>query len=134
MPTIYVARSAALLKWAGDVGLGKHIYKVGVTDGDPADIVAKGWAGEADWKLLKAQDSGGLGEEEALERIGKRVKPVDPGYYPKLKGATGVFRVDEASVQRSLIMSLAMSGEDEKKGLKVKPVDFADFLIKNALS
>lgn len=134
MPTIYVARSAALLKWAGDVGLGKHLYKVGVTDGDPADLAAKGWAGETDWKLLAAQDSGEVSEEDALERLAKRVKAVDPNYYPKLKGAAGVFRVDESSVQRSMILSLAMSGEDEKKGLKVKPVDFATFLIKNALS
>lgn len=133
MPTILVARSAALTKWASDVGLGKHVYKVAVTDG-PAEPPAAGWAGETDWKVLKSQDTGGIGEEEALERLGKRAKVIDPNLYPKLKGAAGVFRVDEASVQRSMILSLAMAGEDEKKGLKVKPVDFATFLIKNALS
>ena len=48
MPVLFVARSVKLSRWASDVGLGKHVYKVGVTDDDPKTLAAAGWAGETD--------------------------------------------------------------------------------------
>ena len=45
MGSLYVARSAKLGRWASDVGLGRHIYKIGVAEGDPKALAAAGWAG-----------------------------------------------------------------------------------------
>lgn len=55
MATIYVARSSKLSRWASDVGLGKHVYKVGVADGDPRPLAAAGWAGESDWTIVRKE-------------------------------------------------------------------------------
>ena len=55
MPTFFVARSVKTSKWASDVGLGKLVYKVGVTDGDPKAEAAAGWAGESDWTIVKTE-------------------------------------------------------------------------------
>ena len=71
MASIYVARSVRAGKWASDVGLGKHIYKVGVTDEEVKLLVAAGWAGETDWQLVKTAPSE-LAEEEALTRPRRR--------------------------------------------------------------
>lgn len=136
MAVIYVARSAALTKWASDVGLGKHTYKVGVADDAEAmkAAVAAGWAGEADWKPVVSQDAGTLTEEEALGRLGRKEKPVDPNYYPRLKGASGIFRVSLTNVQNSLLVARAMASDEPLTDIKVKPRDIADYLIRNALA
>jgi len=132
MATLYVARSAKLCKWASDVGLGKHIYKVGVTDGDVKALIASGWAGETDWQLVKQQPAEGLGEDEALQRLGRKAKPVDPKYYPRLREAAGVFKVDPAHVENHILITKALAGEAERQELKLKPIDFAGYLIHNA--
>ena len=116
MGILYVARSAKLCSWASDVGLGKHVYKVGVAEGDPKALAAAGWAGEADWTITRKQTVEGLNEEEALARLARKEKVVEPNLYPKLKGAAGVFRLTATRVE-----------------IKLKPVDFADYLIHNAL-
>src|SRR5204862_274881 len=46
MPVLFVARSVKLGRWGSDVGLGKHVYKVGLADDDPKTLGAAGWAGE----------------------------------------------------------------------------------------
>ena len=56
MPILYVARSAKLARWASDVGLGKHIYKLGISEDDPKALAAAGWAGEADWKIVRRDE------------------------------------------------------------------------------
>lgn len=133
MGVIYVARSAELTKWASDVGLGKHVYKVGVTDEDPKALVAAGWAGETDWTLVKAQPADDATEEQALERLAAKAKPVEPFYYPRIKGAVGIFRVTQASVENHMLIARAMSGTEDLKAPKPKPADFAAYLIKVAL-
>src|SRR5258708_12942168 len=89
MGILYVARSAKLCRWGSDVGLGKHVYKVGLTAGDPKPQAAAGWAGETDWTITRKQAVEGLGEEEGPARLGRREKIIDPNLYPKLKGPAG---------------------------------------------
>jgi len=132
MPCIYVARSVKAGKWASDVGLGKHIYKVGVTDGDPKATAAAGWAGESDWSIVKAEPVEELEEDEAIERLAGKERMIDPNLYPKLKGARGVFRLNEAKVENHIVVSRALAGESDLKALKLKPADFAAYLIANA--
>jgi hypothetical protein len=133
MGVIYVARSAKFGKWANDVGLSKHVYKVGLAEGDPKSIVAQGWGSETDWVILKKQEVEGLSEEAVIERLARREKMVDPAYYPRLKGATGVFKVLPEHVENHIIVSRTMAGEFDRAEVKLKPLDFADYLIHNAL-
>ena len=132
MPVLFVARRAKLARWASDVGFGKHVYKVGVSDDDPKPLVAAGWAGEADWKLVRSEEVEGLSEEDALARLGRREKPIDPKLYPKLKGAAGVFRVSPEHVENHIIVGRALAGDSDRVDLKLKPADFAAYLIHNA--
>src|SRR5271156_5146393 len=110
MATIYVARSAALGKWGSDVGLSKHIYKIGVTEEAVKPLVAAGWAGETDWALLKEEavdDS--LTEALVVERLAKREKLVHPQLYPRIKSAVGVFKVLPAHVENHIIVTRALA-------------------------
>ena len=132
MPSIYVARSAKAGKWASDVGLGKHLYKLGVTGGDPKAEAASGWAGETDWSIVKAEPVEGLEEDEAIDRLAAKERMIDPNLYPKLKGARGVFRLNEVKVENHFVVARALSGESELKVVKLKPADFAAYLIANA--
>jgi hypothetical protein len=132
MPVLYVARSAKLSRWASDVGLGKNIYKVGISGEDPKALAAAGWAGEADWKIVRAEEVEGLSEEEALGRLAGKEKMIDPNIYPKLKGAFGVFRLPAASVENHIIVSRALAGDSDRTDLKLKPADFAAYLMHNA--
>jgi hypothetical protein len=132
MGTLYVARSAKLSRWASDVGLSKHVYKVGVADGDPKALAAAGWAGESDWTVVGKQAVENLGEEEALARLALKEKVIEPRLYPKLKGAAGVFRVVPAHVENHIIVSRALAGESDRLEFKLKPADFAAYLMLNA--
>ena len=132
MPVLYVARSTSLSRWASDVGLGKNVYKVGVSEEDPKALAAAGWAGESDWKIVGRESVEGLDEEQALERLQRKEKMIDPNLYPKLKGAVGVFRLQAASVENHIIVSRALAGASDKIDLKLRPADFAGYLIHNA--
>lgn len=136
MAVVFVARSAALSDWASDVGLGKHVYKVGVADDKDAAkaAIAAGWAGETDWKPLAMQDADTT-EEQAFERIARREKAVDPTYYPRIKGTPGLFRVTPARVTNSLLVARSLeTGPDSPLGeIKPKAKDFAEYLIRNAV-
>jgi hypothetical protein len=133
MGSIYVARSAKLGRWASDVGLGRHVYKVGVAEGDPKAVVAGGWAGETDWLIVRKREIADLSEEEALARLARKEKMIDPNLYPKLKGAVGVFRLTAPQVENHLLVTRALAGDGGRVELKLKPADFADYLIHNAL-
>jgi hypothetical protein len=133
MAKLYVARSARLGRWASDVGFGKHIYKVGIAEGDAKPLAAAGWAGETDWTIVKQQDVDDLGEAAVLARLEGKEKAIDPKLYPKLKGAAGVFRVAAQHVENHIIVSRALAGDSDKHEIKLKPADFAAYLIHNAL-
>ena len=133
MVSIYVARSAKLGRWASDVGLGRHVYKVGVAEGDPKAIAAQGWAGETDWTIVRKREVEELSEEETLARLARKEKMIDPNLYPKLKGAVGVFRLTAPQVENHMLVTRALAGDGGRVEIKLKPADFADYLIHNAL-
>ncbi len=132
MSSIYVARSVKTGKWASDVGLGKHVYKVGVTDSDPKQAAAAGWAGESDWSIVKSETVEGLAEDDTIARLAAKERMIDPNLYPKLKGARGIFRINPVKVENHIVVTRALAGDSDLKTLKLKPVDFAGYLIHNA--
>jgi hypothetical protein len=133
MSILYVARSAKLGKWASDVGLGKNVYKIGVTESDPKALAAAGWAGETDWTIVRKTTVEDLNEAEALDRLCRKEKMVDPNLYPKLKGAAGVFRLTPARVENHIVVTRALAGQSYRIEIKLKPTDYADYLIHNTL-
>ena len=133
MPVLYVARSVKLARWASDVGLGKHVYKLGIAEDDPKALAAAGWAGEADWKIVRRDEVEGLTEAEAQDRLGKKERMIDPNIYPKLKGAAGIYRVSAQHVENHILVSRALAGASDRLDLKLKPADFAAYLVHNAL-
>ena len=133
MGILYVARSVKLGRWASDVGLGKNVYKVGIADGDPKALAATGWAGETDWAVVRKVAVEGLSEEEALDRLGRKEKMIDPNIYPKLKGAAGVVRLTPARVENHILVTRALAGQSDRAELKLKPTDYADYLIHNTM-
>lgn len=132
MAILYVARSVKLSRWASDVGLGKNVYKLGVSDGDPKPLAATGWAGETDWTIVRKTTIEGLGEQDAIDRLARKEKMIDPNLYPKLKGATGVFRLTPERIQNHIIVTRALAGGSDRAEIKLKPADYADYLIHNA--
>ena len=134
MGVIFVARSAKFGKWASDVGLSKNVFKVGYSEEDPKPVIEQGWGGETDWTLLRKRDADGISEEQILQRLARKEKMVDPNYYPRLRGATGSFKVSPEHVENHILVSRVMSGASERAELKLKPTDFADYLIQNGLS
>jgi|SRR5271165_190096 len=133
MATLYVARSAKLCRWASDVGLGKHVFKVGVAPGDPKPLAVAGWAGEMDWTIIRKQTVEDLSEEDALARLARKEKLIEPRLYPKLKGASGVFRLAPTRVESHIIVTRALAGQSDRAAVKLKPTDFADYLVHNTL-
>ena len=136
MAVIYVARSKALSEWGGEVGLSKNLFKVGVFDGTGKDAVAAlnedACAGVSDWTLLKSADAGGLEEDVALATLAnKKQAVVDPKYYPRIKGAVGIFRVKPKDIENSMLVERALAGA-ESLNFTMKPADIANFLIRNA--
>jgi hypothetical protein len=137
MPTIYVAQSKALNEWGSDVGLSKNLYKVGVTDLPPKEAIAalnaEKFAGQIDWALIKAEPVEGVEEATLLERLALKEKAVDPKYYPRIRGAMGIFRVKLENAENHIIIKKSLEGEMPKL-TKLKPADIAGYLIQNALS
>lgn len=134
MSIIYVARSKTLSDWGASVGISKNLFKVGVDNGTGKEAVTAlneaACAGITDWTLVKAEGAEELSETEALERLEKKERVVDPKYYPRLKGTPGIFRVKLENVENSLLVERTLSGEGSRS-VKVKPADVAGYLIKN---
>lgn len=137
MPVIFVAKSAGQQDWANSVGLTKHIYKLGFAEDSAEAAVermnAERHAGFDDWKLLKKQKVEEIDDAAALARLAVKEKPVDPAYYPRLRGAAGVFKVKLENVENSMVVKAALSGAADLKAPKPKPADIAAYLIANAL-
>ena len=132
MGAIYVARSAKFSQWASDAGITKNVFKIGYSDGDPAELIAAGWGGETDWTLVKKRDAEGVTEGEIIERLKRKEKMIDPVYYPRLRGVAGVFKLPPEHVENHIVVTRALAGEMDK-AVKLKPADFAEYLIQNAL-
>ena len=136
MGFLYVARSAQVQDWAADVGLTLHVFKIGVADDAEAVIAAlneQSFAGAADWKLVKKQAADGIAEDAALEKLAKKEKAVDGALYPRLRGASGMFKVKLTNVQTRMLVQRMMAGEEETSSRKPKVADIADYLIQSAL-
>ena len=135
MSVIYVAHSKMLQAWGADVGLGKALYKLGlVPEGeDPAQILAAGHAGVSDWVLLRAEPAAGLEEDAMYERLARKEKLVDPAYYPRIRGARGIVKVNLQAVENAMRIRLALETGQEPRDIKVKPADVARHLVANAL-
>src|SRR5580704_1390691 len=132
MGVIYVARSAKFSKWASDAGITKNVFKIGYTDDDPAPLIAAGWGGETDWALVTQRAADDLDENDLIERLKRKERMIDPVYYPRLRGVAGVFKVPPEHVENHIVITRALAGEMDK-AIKLKPADFADYLIQNAL-
>ena len=133
MGTIFVARSKTISDWGYDVGLSKHLYKIGYTEEPVKDVVAAGWAGAADWSLVKKQDNvEDASEDEIVARLAAKAKMVDPKLYPRIRDTAGIFKVTLAQVENHILVKNAMAGESELKLVKPKAGDFADYLIATA--
>ena len=134
MAEIYVATSKGLAAWGHEVGISKHVYKLGVAEGRAEDAVQalneSAFAGEADWKLVGAEPAE-VDEATAIDRLAKRETVIEPRYYPKIKEGRGVFKVKFANVERHFIVKKALEGTEERD-FKVKPADIGAYLIHSA--
>lgn len=135
MATIFVARSEQLQAWAADVGLTKHVYYLGVVAEDGESAVAAmnacRVAGRNDWKLVKQQQVEGLDEAAARERVARKEMRLDPRHYPQLRGSPGLFKVKPVNVENQILVQRALAG-DLAKAIRLKPTDFAGYLIHTA--
>jgi hypothetical protein len=130
---IFVARSKVMQAWGSDVGLGKALYAVGLAE-DAAAVVAAGFAGCTDWELIDSAPAEGLDAESLDARLARKEKLVDPTYYPRIKGARGIVRVNLTAVENAKRIRLALESGQEPRVVKVAPVDVARHLIRNALA
>lgn len=136
MTVIYVAKSATLQTWASDVGLTKHVFKVGVSEAPPAETIetlnAEHHAGRTDWTLVKALSAAAVSEDEALRRLSSKETALDPTYYPQIKGARGIFKIKPANAENHFIIESALAGR-ERKSKRLTPAEIGTYLIRNAL-
>ncbi|MGE4061915.1 MAG: hypothetical protein AB7E79_00970 [Rhodospirillaceae bacterium] len=136
MPSVYIAMSEAMQEWGSDAGISKHLYKVGFTGDAPEDAVKElnetAYGGQKDWVLVGARETESLDRQALMSRIGERMKLVDPLYYPKIKGAQDIVRVDQRKVEANIVIKRTMEGRDSKVP-KIKPKDMAGFILDAAL-
>jgi hypothetical protein len=136
MPDVFVARSQGLSKWGAEVGVTKHLFKVGVAEASAEAALkamnAAGCAGETDWKLVAKETVESADESAIVERLGRREKLVDPNLYPRLKGERGVVKVKPSNVENHLMVKKALSGEEDI-AIKVNAVVIGAYLIANGL-
>ncbi len=132
MGMIYVARSANLGDWGADVGISKHLYKIGYCD-DAAEAPLEAWCGESDWTIITLSTTELESEEALIERVARKEKMIDPRLYPRLKGVSGIVKVSQQHVENQIVLSKALGGEISsaiaKRAARPKPADFAAYLL-----
>ncbi len=137
MSVVFVAMSVAMQEWGADVGVSKHLYRVGLTDGEAQDAVQnmcdESYAGHTDWQLAGSRDGEDLDEETLLQRAAERQKTLDPLYYPRIKGAKDIVKLDQRKIEANIVIKKTMEGKDSKVP-KLKPADMAEFLLDSVLS
>lgn len=136
MATLYVAKSRSLQTWGHSVGITKHLYKVGVSEGSAEDRIAEmnagAFAGRDDWRLMK-KAAAEASEDEVIERLNRREQMIDPGYYPQLRDARGIFKVKLTNVENDIVVRAALSSEYQPLAAgKPKEKDVADYLLRHA--
>ena len=132
MTQAFVATSKTVSEWAADVGLTKHVYRIGVADDVAAAIDALNTdqvVGAADWTLL-ASAATTLDKESLLTKLGAKETRLDPLYYPRLRGDDALVKVKPANVANHLLVQAALAGK-EMKVPKVKEKDFGAYLLRN---
>ncbi len=131
MATLYVAFSPTMQDWGADVGVSKQLYKTGLTDGDPGEAIAAlnadGYAGQKDWALAGSRETD-LDAGTFAMRLTERQKLLDPLYYPKIKGAKDIAKLDQRKVEANIVIKRTMEGRDSKVP-KLKPEHMADFIF-----
>lgn len=136
MPSVYIAMSETMQEWGSDAGISKHLYKVGFTDEAPEDAVKElnetGYGGQKDWTLVGARETDSVDQAALMARLGERMKIIDPLYYPKIKGAKDIVRVEQRKVEANIVIKRTMEGRDSKVP-KIKPKDMAGFILDAAL-
>ena len=136
MPIVYVAMSNDMQEWGADVGVSKQLYKLGYADGDPQNAIKalndENYAGHSDWSLAGSQEVAGIDAETVMERACERQNVLDPLYYPRLKGAKDIIRLDQRKVEAHIVIKKTMEGQDSKVP-KLTPADMSDFLIEGIL-
>ncbi len=132
MSSIYVAFSPAMQEWGSDVGVSKHLYKGGFTDEDPKDAVKalndEAYAGQKDWELAGAREVAGLDAATFATRLTERQKAIDPLYYPKIRGAKDIVKLDQRKIEANIVIKRTMEGRDSKVP-KLTPALVADFVL-----
>jgi len=133
MAIIYIAMSPLMQEWGADVGISKFLYKVGIAGESAKDAVAElnteGYAGQKDWQLLGERPSD-LDAAALMSRLADRQKTIDPLYYPKLKGAKDIVKLEQRKVEANLVIKRTMEGRDSKVP-KLKPADMADYILES---
>jgi hypothetical protein len=136
MPTIFVAASPAMQEWGNDAGISKHLYRVGLTEDEDKAAVdemnAEGYAGQKDWVLAGSRAVEGIDADGFLARLADRQKVVDPLYYPKIKGAKDIVRIDQRKVEANIVIRLTMEGRSSKVP-KLKPKDIAEYIVSSVM-
>ncbi len=136
MATIYVARSRSLEAWALEVGLTRHVYSVGLCEDDAAsaiaDMNAGRYAGRNDWTLVRSQPApADITEEEIRARLARKETPLDPKYYPQIRGAGRLVKVKGANAENWLLVQRALAGEVTKLS-RISVGDIAAYLLRVA--
>ncbi|MBM3514699.1 MAG: hypothetical protein FJX59_13445 [Alphaproteobacteria bacterium] len=136
MALVFVAKSKGLQEWGSDVGISKNLFKVGLFDGKATDAAAdlngRKYLGQDDWTVIGKREAEVADEAPMLDKMAERVSRVDPGYYPRIKGDRGIFKVNIHNIEAQLVVQSAMT-EGDAKVPKIKPADIANYLIDAAL-